>query len=153
MSVSGKIAIYNGDTAPDNAPAGYIYFYCKSGLWFQKDENGVITSLTGRGVSSTRASPQLVASSGTLTVPTSYEQTIRVAGNGGAVTGVLLPAGTYDGQRVTLQGCHDTNTVELATSGAMAGVSSGIVLSNRTFVTFEWDSGQAEWVDIGGNYR
>lgn len=99
-------------------------------------------------VTGTRASPVLYDNTEAILVGAVHHEIIRVAGDGGAKTGITIDDGTVDGQIVTLQGCHATNT--LAVSGA--GLVGDIILRLGTTLTVMWDDGASVWVELSRNY-
>lgn len=76
-----------------------------------------------------------------------------ITGSGGAVTVTASPriqAGTIDGQELMLIGCSDTNTVTLDTGNGT--LKNGVdVMVNGSITTYNWDNGQALWVETGRN--
>lgn len=106
------------------------------------DAGGV--NLTGP-VSSPVATVQNLATGNTITLPTGGNSK-RLSASGGAVTGVILTAGTLDGQELTLINIEATNTVTFA-AAATSNVADGAsaVIAALRAVKFTWDSVSARW--------
>ena len=110
---------------------------------------GVTPVITG-----TRAAPSaIVALTGIAFVGTSYFNIWFVEGSGGAVDIAANPqiaAGSVIGQRLTLIGRNDTNTVKLEHGTGLAlrgGTGAEIYLFADTIADFMWDG--SNWVQIG----
>lgn len=98
----------------------------------------IAAAASGYNINSSRASPQLLANSAAISFTAGYGRNkVYIAGNGGAVTGVTIQAGTINGQELLLQGRHATNTV-------LIDFPSGQILFDATTqVTLNWDG--TEW--------
>ena len=84
-------------------------------------------------------------------------RTIYIQGNGGAVTLTSTPsitAGEYDGQRLTIHGLSDTNTVTLQDASVLSG--SGVhlthayrcVFGKNDTMTLTWYETDSVWVEL-----
>lgn len=100
------------------------------------------TSGTGGGLDQSVTAPVITNGS---TIDTSVDIS-RVA-PGGAVTGIILAAGTYPGQRVTVVNeSAAASTVTMATAGT-SFVADGVttVIPGLRASTFWWDSAAGRW--------
>ena len=88
-----------------------------------------------------------VASSGTIDT-TIYWQRIT---NAGAITGVILEAGTRHGQRVLISVDKDASgTVTMAAAGtSRVGTGTACVIAVGAAREFVWDNTDAIWCEIG----
>ena len=94
----------------------------------------------------TTASPTTYANDATVACTYSL---MRIAGDGAATTLDTDPAiadGSYDGQILILQGCHDTNTVTIADAcnTALSG-NVNFTLGLGDMLVLVWDAGQSIW--------
>jgi len=121
------------------------------------DENAIVFSPRGtekfrvtQGVamapSTTTASPTVYANDASIAVAFSV---VRVAGDGAAVVLDADPAvadGTADGQILYIQGCSDSNTVQIADAcnTQLAG-GAAITLGLGDIITLLWDDGGSLW--------
>jgi hypothetical protein len=99
----------------------------------------------------TRAAPQTVANGGTIVIGTATKAKVFVKSSGGAVT-ALLPSGAFDNQEILLVFCSDTDTVALVDS-ANKNLPGDFLGSNLRWWHGLWDSGSAEWDEIGRDLR
>jgi hypothetical protein len=102
----------------------------------------------GAVVTSTPATAQaLSGNDGTITLPTAgFTKEIT---NDGNQTGVIIAAGSVDGQLLVLFNSTATNTVTMATA-ATSNVANGTscVIRGLEAAMFIWDSGAARWFAI-----
>lgn len=106
--------------------------------------NGLGTWTVGQDVYVTSgASVQTVATGNTVTVGANI--TVNKVTTGGAVTGVIMPVGTTDGQTVTVLNTS-ANSVTMAAAGTshVADGASCVIPANRQF-TFTWESTGSLW--------
>lgn len=106
------------------------------------------TGLTYRPLHVQSATAAVTASSGTITTSGVTEARVAPAG---AITGVILQAGTFAGQEVTVVNeSAAVNTVTFAAAGTsnVADGTSAVVpgLASQRFI---WDSGTSRWYRIG----
>lgn len=87
---------------------------------------------------------QDVATGNTITLPTT--STKRLTATAGAATGVIVTAGTADGQILNLFNIHATNSITMAASGT-SRVADGVstVIAPLTGVTLIYDSTSSLW--------
>jgi hypothetical protein len=105
----------------------------------------VIGLLKGLFGMSKSGSQVVVATGNTITLPANTS-TKRLTATAGAATGVILTAGTVDGQELTLVNVHATNAITFAaagTSNVADGVASAVAALTAT--TFVWDATSARW--------
>jgi hypothetical protein len=100
-------------------------------------------------ISSPVTTVQNLTNSATITLPTGGRNK-RLSASGGAVTGIILTAGSYDGQEVVLWNIETTNTITFAT-GATSNVADGTsaVIGALRAVKFFWDATSARWFRSG----
>lgn len=91
----------------------------------------------------TGATQQTVATGNTITITAST--VLQKITTGGAVTGVILTAGTVDGQVVAIEN-NSANSVTFAAVGTsnVADGTSAVIAANRTTI-FIWDNNAAKW--------
>lgn len=65
--------------------------------------------------------------------------------NGGAVTGILMAAGTYPGQRVTLINTTANSITFAAVGTSLVADGTSAVLAANTSMTLTYDSVGAKW--------
>jgi hypothetical protein len=132
FAASGTSNMANGvaEVIPPNS--GKVYFFdSTNNLWY-----GVST------VGMASASAATIASSGTIT--TAGVDQARVT-TSGAVTGVILQAGTYANQACVVVN-ESANSITFAAVGTsnVADGTSAVIAANRMMV-FRWDSGTSKW--------
>ena len=131
----------SGTTAqrPTNGEIGAQYFDTSIGqllTW-----NGTNWTIAQGNISSLAAAAS-VTTSGTITLPTGKTKLLTTAG---AVTGVILTAGTYDGQELVLVNTS-ANSITFAAAGT-SNVANGVsaVIAALTRMTLVWDATSARW--------
>lgn len=129
---------------PTNADPGFLFFDTTIGatlIW-----NGTNWTMLD-GASSSLAAAATVTTSGTIALPTTGN--VLKLTTGGAVTGVILTAGVYDGQRLTLINVS-ANSITFAAAGTsnVADGTSGVIAANRS-MAFVWDSTSTRWYRQG----
>jgi hypothetical protein len=99
--------------------------------------------------SSPVATVQNVATGNTITLPTGGKNK-RLSASAGAATGVILTAGTVDGQELTLFNIEATNTITMAAAGT-SNVADGAscVIGALRAIHLTWDSVSARWYRTG----
>lgn len=112
--------------------------------------NGVIladTILSGK-VSSPPATAQNLATGNTITLPTGGD-TKPLTATGGAVTGIILTAGTVDGQKLTLFNKEASNSITFAAAGTsnVADGTSAVIAALRA-MTLIWDQVSSRWYRV-----
>lgn len=149
-TVTGALA---GTTLNTGQGANELYDMDQNMLTTSDVTHNAITANSNVSAKTYTATPNT-----TTAVPTAYlddasiactYSLMRVAGSGGAVTLDTEPAiadGTYDGQMLTIQGCHDTNTVTIADAcnTALTGGAS-FTLGLGDIIVLQWDAGQSIW--------
>lgn len=95
---------------------------------------------------STPPANQTLTNSATITLPVGIN---KVVDNGGAVTGIIMTAGLYDGQIVNVINAAAAS-VTFATAGTsnVADGTSAVIAANRA-VTLIYDSGTSLWYRTG----
>lgn len=95
---------------------------------------------------STPPANQTLTNSATITLPVGIN---KVVDNGGAVTGIIMTAGLYDGQIVNIINAAAAS-VTFATAGTsnVADGTSAVIAANRA-VTLIYDSGSSLWYRTG----
>lgn len=132
----------NDDIAQDGATTGQTLRWDGAGWAPQENTKTEANSSTATAV----------ASSGTLTFPAGKRDAATyVAGSGGAVTGVLLSAGEYNGQQWTLIGTSDTNTVGINYAAGSKEINGDIVLGIDDVLTLRWDATGTAWIEQSRN--
>ena len=126
------------------AEAGAMFF--DTDIKAQLAHNGTNWNILG-GPSSSLAAAATIATSGTIALPTQGD-TAKLT-TGGVVTGVILTAGTYDGQRLSLINTS-ANSITFAAAGTsnVADGTSAVLAANRS-MTFVWDATSARWYRQG----
>lgn len=97
---------------------------------------------------STPATVQDIATGNTITVPTTAFVK-RLTATAGAATGVIVTAGTIDGQKLVVFNVHATNAITFAaagTSNVADGASSAVAA--LTGITLVWDSTSSRWYTL-----
>lgn len=99
--------------------------------------------------SATTASPTLYANDTSIVVSSSV---VRVAGNGAAVVLDADPAiadGARDGQILYIQGCSDSNSVQIADAcNTQLAEAAAVTLGLGDIITLLWDSGGSLWREV-----
>lgn len=95
---------------------------------------------------STPPANQTLTNSATITLPVGIN---KVVDNGGAVTGIILTAGLYDGQIINIINAAAAS-VTFAASGTsnVADGTSAVIAANRA-ITLIWDLGTSLWYRTG----
>jgi hypothetical protein len=104
-------------------------------------------------VTATSAAPVSITAGGGITPGGYAHETIYIQGSGGPVDITVNPqivAGTVSGQRLTLIGAHDTNTVKLD-DGTGLFMNGSYTMVKHSSVTFEWDSAGSRWQEVSRN--
>jgi hypothetical protein len=110
---------------------------------------GTLLSTTGFAPSATTGAPTAYANDASIAVSYSI---VRVAGDGGATVLDTDPAvadGGKDGQIVIIQGCSDTNTVQIAdacNTQLSGGVAFTLGLGDTLMLV--WDDGSSIWMEL-----
>lgn len=106
----------------------------------------VLPAITG-----TRAGPEaIVAGTGIEFEGSNQENVWFVQGSGGAVTVSANPqisAGNHTGQRLTVFGTSDTNTLTLSHGTGISMLDANVILANGDSIQFMWDG--TAWAEIG----
>lgn len=91
----------------------------------------------------TGATQQTLATGNTVTITAGT--IVQKTTNAGAVTGIIMPAGTVDGQVVAVEN-NSANSVTFAAAGTsrVADGASAVIAANRTTI-FIWDNNAALW--------
>jgi hypothetical protein len=99
--------------------------------------------------SSPVATVQNIATGNTITLPTGGKNK-RLSASGGAATGVILTAGSVDGQELTLFNLEATNTITFAAAGTsnVADGTSAVIPALRA-IRLTWDATSARWYRTG----
>lgn len=127
--------------------------------FFHADADGSL-DFNDRAIAVVRSDVTVLTPNTTTAVPTTYANDttvactyslMRIAGDGGPVvldTDPAIADGTYDGQTLTLEGCHDTNTVTIADAcnTALSG-NVNFTLGLRDVLELFWNAGQSIWVE------
>lgn len=129
---------------PTNADPGFLFYDTTINatlVW-----NGTNWAILNGSASSLDAAAT-VTTSGTITLPTTGN--VKKLTTGGAVTGVILTAGAYDGQELTLVNVS-ANSITFAAAGTsnVADGTSGVIAANRS-MKFIWDATSARWYRQG----
>jgi parallel beta-helix repeat protein len=118
-----------------------------SGNILTNNINGPITTVGAHSIFEPQqitAAPQALSSTNTIT--NAGFRILRVTA-AAAVTGIILPVGSYYGQQVTvINESIAANTVTMAASGT-SNVADGVscVIAGLTQKTFYWDNGTSLW--------
>lgn len=132
FAASGTSNVANGtsEIIPPNSTKYYIWNGTNN-LWY---------STTTVGMSS--ASAASIASSGTITTAGLDQSRVTTSG---AVTGVILQAGTYANQAVTVvnESANSITFAAVGTSNVADGVSA-VIAANRMMI-FRWDASTSKW--------
>lgn len=162
------------DIAFGSEGAAHIRFlYNNSTMWWMNA--GTLTPFTDNsrdlGTASTRVKDvhavthqgQMVHAGDTLQTLLSFAAVtltagkglIPVGGNGGSVTGVTIPNGSYTGQEITLIGSSDTNTVSFNVNGT-TNIAAASGFTTRTLGNYDvwrliWFSGKWSEVAFSNN--
>lgn len=101
--------------------------------------------LVDLGIGSTPATAQDIATGNTITLPTAG-YTKRLTASGGAATGVILPAGTIDGQELFLINADAANDITMAAAGtSRVADGTGCVVTHLTAKRLVWDNTSSRW--------
>jgi hypothetical protein len=140
LDISGTTA--NRPTAKGEPGQGYFDTDIKAPLV----HNGTNWNILS-GPSSSLAAAASVSTSGTIALPTQGD-TAKLS-TSGAVTGVILTAGVYDGQRLTLVNTS-ANSITFAAAGTsnVADGTSAVLAANRS-MTLIWEATSARWYRQG----
>jgi len=107
------------------------------------------TTILAGPVSSPPATVQNLATGNTITLPTGG-MTKRLSASGGAVTGIILTAGSTDGQELTLFNIEATNTITFAAAGTSnVANGAGCVIAALKSMKFTWDATSSRWYAAG----
>lgn len=108
--------------------------------------NSAEAVLVANTLASTPPANQTIVNDATITLPTGCNKIVDNAGN---VTGIILTAGTVDGQILNLinAGSGSVTFATAATSNVADGTSA--VIATLRAVTLVWDSGAARWFRTG----
>lgn len=129
-------------------------------LYYNSTTNNMRYFRTGDGwvnvdavkVVGTTGSPTLITAVGGISGPSDAQHAIlHVAGNGGAIDITANPqisAGVFTGQKITIVGHHDTNTVKLE-HGTGLVMNGSCFLANGSVIMFLWDG--TSWVEMARN--
>jgi hypothetical protein len=99
-----------------------------------------------------RGAPTLVATNAQIPLVDTPRQMIFLAGNGGPVTGVNLPAPVGTQQEVILFGCSDANKVQLVPGANTEANYDTYDLVNKSIYRFYRDGAAGtKWTDGGPN--
>lgn len=111
-----------------------------------KSTNSAEAVLIANTLASTPPANQTITNDATITLPTGCNKIVDNAGN---VTGIILTAGTNDGQILNLinAGSGSVTFATAATSNVADGTSA--VIATLRAVTLVWDSGAARWFRTG----
>lgn len=95
-------------------------------------------------LASVPATVQDISTGNTITLPTVF--TKRLTATAGAATGVIMTAGTSDGQMLCLFNVHATNAITFAAAGT-SNIADGVstVIAALTGVTLVWDATSSRW--------
>lgn len=94
-------------------------------------------------------SPQSVSNSAAITVPGSQRGRIYVIGNGGAVTGVTIGAGSGT-EELYIIGTSSTDTVQMVSSTNIQ-LSGTITFNQGTMLSLQWVTGLSKWLEVTRN--
>lgn len=100
-------------------------------------------------VSSPVAAVQNLTTGATIALPTGG-RTKRLSASGGAVTGIILPVGTVDGQELILFNTESANTITFA-AAATSNVADGTaaVIGALRALVLVWDATSNRWYRTG----
>lgn len=101
----------------------------------------------------TSSAPVVTTAVGGVTVGGNDYEVQYVVSDGGAIVISANPqiqAGTLDGERLTLIGTSDTNTIEL-NNGTGIRTNGACVLKNNSVITFVWDDTAGVWDEESRN--
>lgn len=112
------------------------------------DNDGVV--IHQNFVANTPSSDTAITAAGGIT-PT--KTLMRIVGDGGAIDITASPqiaAGTVDGQKLIIQGTHDTNTVTIDDgTGVATDSGASLTFGKNDNAEFMWDAGESEWLQCG----
>jgi hypothetical protein len=121
-------------------------------------DTNIHLDLIGKGTGAVRlvgpaASPvapvQDIATGNTITLPTGGF-TKRLSASGGAATGVILTAGTTDGQLLALFNIEATNTITFAAAGTSnVADGTGAIIAALQAMILVWDTTSSRWYRQG----
>lgn len=102
----------------------------------------------------TRSLPttQTVTASGGVTLTSLY---IRCESNGGAVNITANPqiaVGFEDGERLTLEGTSDTNTLQFDDGNGLS-MSASVILGDKDILEFTWNNTASLWIMAGSDTK
>lgn len=154
----GAASLIGGAAASTNGTGGAANVTGGAGTGTASGGNIVLTTgAAGGGGSSTvgkisLASPtsspvatvQVIANGATITLPTGGTNQL-ITSSAGAVTGIIMTAGRFDGETVTLIKT-DAGSATFATSGTShVADGTGAVLATATRMTLVYDAGSSLW--------
>lgn len=133
---------------PAHPASGYQRLYVKTdhAVYLERSDS-TIQEVCVHGVSGTRASPTLITAVGGITPVGYFHETAFVAGNAAPIDVTVNPqiaAGTRVGQRLTIIGRHDTNTLTLQDSNGL-DLNGYIVLNTKAVLDLVWDG--SNWLE------
>lgn len=93
---------------------------------------------------------QSIADNGTITLPTTGFNKLIATSTAANKTGVILTAGTIDGQTICLINTTAANSITFAAAGTsnVADGTSAVIPALRAMI-FTWDAGTARWYRQG----
>jgi hypothetical protein len=156
LIVATSLAAFSSDaayvTAKGSAATNADCYYNTTDHVVRIYRNGAWEYLRQPAVTGTRASPSaIVAGTGVVFAGKQQDNVWFVQGSGGAVTVTVNPriaAGAYVGQRLTLIGRSDTNTVTLANGNGLS-LNGDATLGADSSLTLEWDG--TNWREVCRN--
>lgn len=132
FAVSGTSNMANGiaEVIPPNSGKGY-WFNGTNNLWYAVSTMGMVS-----------ATAATIATNGTISTAGLDQSRVTTAG---AVTGVILQAGTYANQAVVVVN-ESANSLTFAVVGTsnVADGTSAVIAANRMMV-FRWDASTSKW--------
>lgn len=107
---------------------------------------GYATQFNG-AISSIPATVQDIATGNTIALPTTFNK--RLTATAGAATGVIMTAGTVDGQTIQLFNVHATNLITFAAAGT-SNVADGVstTIPALTGIKLVWDTTSSRWYTL-----
>ena len=105
--------------------------------------SSTINSNNGTLVLPPGATPQAIATSGTITLPTGSSKLLSAAA---AATGVILTPGVSDGQLLTLINTSGANSITFAASGTSnVALGTGASIAALSKLILQWSATQSLW--------
>ncbi len=156
--IGGAVTVQGGAAAGTNAAGGNANVTAGAGAGTSNGGQILLTPGAAGGggssipgnislkgpVSSPVTTAQVVATSGTITLPTSGNVKM-ITSSAGAITAVVMTVGRYDGETVTLMKSDAGSLTFDTTATSHVADGASAVIATLTRMTLVWDATSAKW--------